>query len=192
MALAFADQIAMALSNAQLFEQVRLQAERDPLTGLFNRRHFFHLFGGVYRAQRELDGCLTVLMVDVDLFKSINDRHGHTIGDQVLVGLAEYIQSLLREEDILARFGGEEFILLLPGADAGQAEQIADRLRSQIEATPLASERGPISITVSIGTCTHDFARDPFLSMDEIVDRADLALLAAKQNGRNQVREYAN
>jgi diguanylate cyclase (GGDEF)-like protein/PAS domain S-box-containing protein len=190
-ALAFADQIAMAISNARLFEQVRSLAEKDPLTGLYNRRHFFELFSGSYNALREAEGCLTVLMLDLDLFKRINDHYGHTIGDQVLIGLAEYLREKLREEDIVARFGGEEFIILLPASDEDRARRIANRLRTDIENNPFPTERGGISVTVSIGVCTHDFATDAFLSIDEIVDRADLALLQAKQGGRNQVREYA-
>ncbi len=159
----------------------------DPLTGLFNRRYALnHLENIALRAQNtQLE--FAVLMLDLDHFKQVNDRYGHTAGDQVLVALTNRLRINLRAMDLIARIGGEEFLITLPESTADQAHDIADRLRHVIEETPVILDNGTaIQMTISLGlsmgkpnTGTTDIA--------VLLERADRALYAAKAQGRNQV-----
>jgi diguanylate cyclase (GGDEF)-like protein len=123
-------------------------------------------------------------MLDIDIFKRVNDIYSHAVGDQVLRALAKVCQENLREVDLLGRYGGEEFAILLPETDAQAAEQVAERLRQQIASTPVETPRGPISFTVSLGVT---IALDGISELAVLLDRADTAMYAAKQAGRNRV-----
>ncbi len=170
-----------------LKEQLHEQANRDPLTGLFNRRYLQATL------ERELARCrrngtpLTLMMLDIDHFKSINDRYGHVAGDEVLRRMGEVLMAGARQEDVACRFGGEEFVLLLPAMPTEAAFARAEALRSQFAALSVPSPRGEVRTTVSIGVAT--FPRNGS-TMDELTHSADLALYAAKRNGRNGVRAY--
>jgi len=153
-------------------------AVTDSLTGLRNRRF----------ALRHLDGLLrsvgaAVLMIDVDRFKSINDAHGHATGDVVLQEVAERLKMHLRAADVVARFGGEEFLVVMSGAPADYAAAVAERLRVAIEAEPIAAEGRRLAITASIGVA----AADPGMPVDELLAAADAALYRAKAAGRNRI-----
>ncbi len=166
--------------------EARLQhlAITDPLTGLYNRRHFFELSQRVFSRIMGLDIPLSVLMIDADHFKSVNDRFGHMIGDQVLQGLAKRLRDNLRRGEILGRYGGEEFAVLLPETVLEAAGMVAERLREDVSQRPIPSDRGPIQITVTIGAaCVSDNDE----RIDHLLDKADKALYMAKQAGRNQV-----
>lgn len=156
-------------------------AMTDALTGLGNRRWMQEMF------DRELQRCrrdgmsLCLMMVDIDTFKGFNDHYGHTAGDRVLAAVAETLREYLRPTDLIARFGGDEFAMLLPGMTLADAEQTAERLREQLIARSPASL--PMPVTVSIGvTCAQ-----PADSMERLVHRADAAMYAAKEAGRNNV-----
>ena len=185
-----ASQAAIAFRNAALFEEVQRLATTDALTGACNRRHFLQ------RASRGLHRVLTdkqpvsVLMLDIDHFKSFNDTHGHAVGDQVLRHVAGHCQAVLREVDVFGRLGGEEFAVFLE-ASAEVAQGVAERIRQAVQ-TPLVTEGKTLSVTVSVGVAVA--ARDllatlpePDRALAETLRRADEALYAAKQQGRNRV-----
>lgn len=161
-------------------------AYSDALTGLANRRHFDELASReIKRLQRE-GGPLTALALDVDHFKAVNDRYGHDAGDEVLKSLARHGEQLLRGTDILARFGGEEFTVLLPGATQEQGRNKAEALRKALAAAPVTLEAGEaIHYTVSIGVAT--LARSEEAQLPALLKRADEALYQAKRSGRNRV-----
>jgi len=160
----------------------------DPLTGLYNRRHAIPELRAI-AARAEQTGCgYGVMVVDLDRFKLVNDHHGHAAGDAVLVEVARRLSANLREGDLLARIGGEEFLIALPGSTAPEAQLVAERLCHAVEETPirLASGLG-LSVTVSIGVAVSVPRTSAPAMIDAVVEAADLALLEAKGAGRNQV-----
>ena len=163
-------------------QRLEALASIDPLTGASNRRFFLDQAAIEISRARRLGLPLSVVMLDIDFFKAVNDRHGHEAGDRVLVELARTIRATLRSGDIFARLGGEEFILMLPGQDLTEAAQMAERLRQRIEASDC--EGCPAHITVSAGVTGLQGEGD---RIGDLLRRADLALYQAKAQGRNQV-----
>jgi diguanylate cyclase (GGDEF)-like protein/putative nucleotidyltransferase with HDIG domain/PAS domain S-box-containing protein len=160
-------------------QELQALATTDPLTGCLNRRSFFAAFETHWASAKRYDHSLSCIMVDVDHFKRINDRHGHSVGDQVLRHVAELLKTLARGTDIVCRYGGEEFCILLPQIDVVAAVAAAERFRQGIESKPCAG----ISVTASVGVSSIEFkARDP----QALLDQADKSLYAAKRNGRNR------
>lgn len=163
---------------------LRELASHDPLTGIYNRRQFFQL------AHRELGrtnrerSAMSLLILDLDHFKQVNDRFGHVAGDQLLINTARVLSEGLREFDIIARYGGEEFVILLPNTDLNQARDIAERLRGQVEQAVLPFGQELLRVTVSIGITSYHYQEEP----RELLARADHALYAAKSAGRNRCR----
>ena len=157
----------------------------DPLTGLPNRRHFMAaLERELARVKRFKTQPAAVLMVDLDHFKRINDRHGHAVGDAVLVHFAQLVRESLRITDTAGRMGGEEFAVLLPGADLETAREFAERLRHRVLRMPTAHEGAVIPLTASIGVSVLA-PDDP--RAETAMARADAAAYRAKEAGRNQV-----
>lgn len=182
---AIAEQLSLAIANLHLRETLRLQSLRDPLTGLFNRRYLEE------NLNRELQRCarrglpLTVMMLDVDHFKSFNDEHGHAAGDALLSQIGQTLGSLVREEDIACRYGGEEFTVVLPEAGAEEAALRAEGIRGEIGSTTvnhLRSTLGPR--TISIGVATFPADGD---TPAQLLAKADRALYEAKAQGRDRV-----
>ena len=176
------------LQRSLMHQQLAAAARTDPKTGLLNATAWQREADGeVARAQRT-NSPLALLLVDVDHFKSVNDSHGHLIGDEVLRALATELRQQVRESDVVGRFGGEEFTVLLPRTDAAGACRIAERLRSSAGGLSVATADARIRVTVSIGVAVFDeHGRDLF----ELLAAADVALYKAKDAGRNQVRVYA-
>jgi len=172
-------------------EKARLRqlAAADPLTGCLNRRGFEEVAGAALEAARREGTPMTVLTLDVDHFKRINDAHGHAAGDEVLRAVADAARAVVRETDPVARFGGEEFVMLLQGADAGQALACAERLRLRLEAAVVRFGDAEIRLTASVGCAPVDL--DEADAVARAVERADGALYAAKRNGRNRVEQAA-
>lgn len=166
---------------------LRLQelAITDCLTGFLNRRHFYELAERELNLSRRSARPLSVLMVDMDRFKDINDTLGHAAGDQVLRGIGDVFRATLRQTDIIGRYGGEEFAALLPETGPVEVCVIADRLRTEVAQHAIAWQGGSIHCTLSVGIAHFDPARD--LSVDALIDRADAALLQAKGRGRNRL-----
>jgi len=168
-------------------EVLRERLEKDPLTGVANRTAFKSFSETAFRRSEETGDPLSLLFVDIDRFKLTNDRFGHQSGDAVLVSVAKTLVSGLRQGDMVARYGGDEFVVLLPGADSQTARSIAERLCSTVaKAEHQDSKGGLIDITLSIGCATHD-TQQPFEGMDDLVSAADAAMYEAKKRGRNNV-----
>lgn len=170
-------------------------SKTDPLTGIPNRRAFFEIFGIEFRRSRRYRRQLSVLMIDLDHFKQINDRWGHPFGDHVLREVARIISENIRESDILGRYGGEEFVLALPEASIEHAVQAAEKLWRAVEAAEFRTEDLPppgepaVKMTVSIGISALPVEehQDGF----ELIQRADQALYEAKRTGRNRASVFA-
>jgi len=183
--------VKVVVVSRDITEQKRLEAElremaaTDMLTGLPNRRHFLgQLEQEKARVSRSEEKSAAVLMIDIDNFKMVNDTFGHATGDHVLRHLATLMREELRKIDTLGRLGGEEFAVILPGADASAAEIFAERLRKQVAETPVAHEDRIISLTISIGVTE---IKPLDVSADDALTRADRALYRAKECGRNRV-----
>ena len=163
----------------------------DSLTGLFNRRHFFELARQeLVRAER-YQHPLTLIMLDIDHFKQVNDTFGHITGDDVLVMGTGLIRASLREGDVVGRYGGEEFVILLPNTEPEQARLAAERLRASIASQNLDTDKGPVSVTISIGIASIDHTKDaPAPNLDQLLLWADEALYNAKRAGRNRIAVY--
>jgi diguanylate cyclase (GGDEF)-like protein len=181
LACRFADAAALALDNAQIRARLEYQAQTDSLTGLYNHRYFHErLRAELTRASRSRDA-VAVLMLDIDDFKRVNDVHGHGSGDQVLTDLAELLRGALRGSDVVCRLGGEEFGVIMPSGDAGDAFMLARRLTDALD----EMEFGPAGkITISVG-----ISQGPEHAMNprELVACAEAAMMTAKARGKNQI-----
>ncbi len=164
------------------------QSRRDALTGLFNRRHFQEMLTIELERTRRSPSPTSLILVDIDRFKRINDTYGHTAGDQVLRQVAGRVGFGLRRPDTACRYGGEEFTILLPNSDACSACNVAERLRADIETITTTESGDPLSITVSLGVAT--IPTGERWDSDTLINRADQALYAAKKGGRNRVAAW--
>jgi len=168
-----------ALENIQT---VTNHANRDFLTGLYNRRHFFEHMHDYIEDRDEGAESLAIGMIDIDFFKKVNDTYGHDTGDRAIVHLAEILTSSTNPRDIVSRFGGEEFCVTLKNINRFSAHDIFDRIREEISQTPLYSDnKEPIYLNVSIGVSMYED------SLDDTIHQADMMLYNAKNSGRNQV-----
>ena len=172
----------------QLYQEVQRLANQDPLTACFNRRHFMTLAEQELQRAIRYQHTLSLVMLDIDEFKIFNDLYGHQIGDQILCELVNLCQKKLRSIDILGRYGGEEFIILLPETVASGGLQVAERLRESIEKMERVSITKKSPLTVSMGVASLNSNNDPAQTLDMLIKRADQALYAAKSAGRNSVR----
>jgi diguanylate cyclase (GGDEF)-like protein len=170
-------------------EQLRQMAITDSLTRASNRRHFMELAARELERSRRYGRQFSLIMLDIDLFKNVNDTHGHDTGDQVLVTFVEQARMELRQNDLLARFGGEEFVALLPETDLVGAGNVAERIRRRMEALRIENGAGKtVRFTVSAGVA--GYSRD-IEDMDSLLKLADTALYKAKDLGRNRVQVLA-
>lgn len=158
-------------------------ATTDSLTGLFNRRHMIALMDTELSKYQRRSSHLTLMLMDLDHFKQINDQYGHDIGDQVLVTVSDLLKSSMREQDYIGRWGGEEFLAVLPETDLDQATASAERIRQAIQTLVIDSDDKNVSVTISIGITQH--RAEELLS--NAIARADHALYASKSDGRNRV-----
>jgi diguanylate cyclase (GGDEF)-like protein len=165
------------LSNRN--QKIQLLADTDKLTGLFNREKFDQYLTNLIGSDEQSDTSLSLLLLDVDHFKKINDTKGHLEGDRILKGLADVLKSKMRPSDLLARWGGEEFVVVLPDTKLDSAKDFAERLRTHVEQNTIVG----VNVSVSIGI-TQLTATD---NIDALLSRADKALYQAKSNGRNRI-----
>ncbi len=178
-----AAQVSIALENSRMFEQLRQMALTDALTGLFNRRSFFNLAQNSFDHALRYNEPFALILFDLDHFKEVNDKFGHSAGDEVLLALSVLCRRMVRKIDIIGRYGGEEFIIALPNTNLHSACAIAERLRDAIATANITHHDHIITIKASFGVAIR--IQDD--SLDHVIERADQQLLRAKQMGRNRV-----
>ena len=184
-AVSVAEHVGLALANLMLRSDLRQLSIRDPLTGLFNRRYMEETLQIEIRRAERKEHSIGVIMLDIDHFKTFNDRFGHAAGDELLQSLGTLIRTNLRAGDIACRYGGEEFVLILPEASEGAARQRAEDLRERahrMEVRHLDTVLGPVSISLGVGMYP-DHGRTP----RPLLASADAALYRAKEGGRDRV-----
>lgn len=179
--------LGIALHNVELFAEIREHGLRDALTGCFNRAHGLEALDNEIQRARRSDNPLSVLMFDVDQFKRINDEHGHLCGDAVLRAIGHRLRQVLRRSDLRCRFGGDEFLVLLPETAAVGASRVAEWVRGEIEQIAIEGQGATVTPTISMGVATATAGEQA----DALLERADRALYAAKAAGRNCVRGAA-
>ncbi|MBI5502435.1 MAG: GGDEF domain-containing protein [Deltaproteobacteria bacterium] len=170
-------------------EQMYISATQDALTRLNNRKYFDEQFLAEYAFASRHRIALSVLMIDIDHFKKVNDTYGHPAGDLVLKVVARTLAKILRTEDIVARYGGEEFVVVTRGIDKANTRVLAERIRSTVEALAIPHESGELKNTISVGTATLIDGSPP--SRTALVAAADTALYRAKRRGRNRVEQWS-
>ena len=177
--------LSLTLRNADAHQDLHNMALRDPLTGVFNRRALDEPLLRELKAGLRYGAPACLMILDLDYFKTVNDRLGHTAGDLVLRELASFMTNTVREIDIVGRYGGEEFAIILPHTSVEQAQPLAERLRNRIETHAFDVEDGSVRLTASIGIA--EVCNPAIASVEDWVNAADAALYDAKAQGRNRV-----
>lgn len=182
----FTGQVGIAIQNARLFNQIEEMATIDGLTGAYSRTHFMKLCDAAIEEHGSTNRILSLIMLDIDYFKKINDTYGHLAGDKVLKKLVSTIKEELNENSIIGRYGGEEFLILLKETDLEKALDLAEKLRVKVEGMQVRISNGCcVKITSSIGVVSYN---KNFENISQLIEKADEALYISKENGRNQVR----
>ncbi len=182
------NELTMILDNARLYEGAKRMAITDGLTKIYNHRFFQELFEKEFKRAYRYNSTFSLIMLDIDFFKRLNDTYGHLYGDEILKEMANLVKGCLRTMDILARYGGEEFAILLPETDLEDAVFTADRIRMAVENHDFPQSKGkPVKVTVSQGVTT--YPSSDIEKRSDIVAKADAALYEAKEAGRNCVRQ---
>jgi diguanylate cyclase (GGDEF)-like protein len=180
----FASHAGAAIRNARLHSQLHELAIRDPMTGIFNRRYFFELAESVFDQARRYNRSISAIIFDADHYKSVNDTFGHLVGDEVLKQIATRCSAVIRQADIFGRYGGEEFVIVLPETGLTGAVKLAERLRQAICESPFETEKGPVPVTISLGVARSKRSTTTLL---QLLGDADEAVYLAKSTGRNRV-----
>ena len=181
--------LAVSMKNAQLFRETRENSLRDGLTGCFNRTHGIEMTDSELRRARRSHLPLSVIMFDLDHFKTINDKYGHLCGDSVLAAVGRRMKDVLRASDVRCRYGGEEFLVVLPETPLEGAKRVAETLRKEMADAPVRWEGGELTISASFGVTA---ALESEVDTPMVIARADSALYRAKSDGRNCVRVAAD
>ncbi len=181
-------QVGVSLQNARMYQSMEERATTDGLTGLTNHRAFQERLARLHALAERTGQKFSIILTDIDHFKSINDTYGHPVGDQVLRRVSALFAGRARKVDIVARYGGEEFVLVLPDTDGEGAEHFANKLREEVAAQTMTSEHGSFHVTISMGVAEY-----PADSRDrqQLIELADQALYHCKENGRNCVVRHA-
>ena len=182
-------QFLLGIKRAVLYQDVQELAITDSLTGVFNRRYYLERFKEELERSKKFNYKFCCLMVDIDYFKDYNDRYGHILGDAILRELAKTIQENTRQIDLIGRYGGEEFSIILSETDKDAATLAAGSIRQAVEYKPIRAYDEELKIRVSIGISTFP---DDGQDIETLIDRADSALYQAKQAGRNKVCVYGS
>jgi diguanylate cyclase (GGDEF)-like protein len=178
-----ASHLAVSLANAGMVKQLEQLATTDGLTGLYNKRTMLELGAQKIEAAQRFGHPLSVLITDIDFFKKVNDTYGHDVGDEVIKGLGRILKETKRATDVVARFGGEEFVVLCDQTDAQGAHLLAERVREVLATTVFPTSIGPLSVTASIGVASWPQGDG---SWEALFKAADEALYESKRGGRNR------
>ena len=178
--------IGASIGNIKLFEKTQLQAKTDGLTGLVNHKTFYELLEKELRRCQRYGGQISIIMVDIDNLKSINDTYGHRAGDIAIKRVSRKIAACIRKIDVAARYGGDEFAIILPNTSIPDAVIAAERMIGEVSQTPIIWEREKIQLFISIGVGQYEGDMRP----EDITHHSDEALYAAKQAGKNTVRVF--
>jgi diguanylate cyclase (GGDEF)-like protein len=188
LAVAISHQAALTIQRARLLEKARAIEQRattDSLTGLHNRQQILDLAEREFQRARRFRHPLALLMVDIDNFKQVNDTFGHAAGDQVLLAVATRGRDNLRDIDLLGRYGGDEFVILLVESELDAARRVAERIRQSVADMPVDIDQGPLNVTISVGVALFT---EECPNLATLLNDADVALYAAKKVGKNQVK----
>ncbi len=170
----------------ELNEELQELSNRDPLTHSYNRRYFSDVSQKMLNLASRANHSLSVIILDIDNFKNINDNYGHSIGDNVIITLARSLEEYVRTSDVISRFGGEEFVILLYNVSLPNGKKIAEKIRKNIENLKIETKQGDVQFTLSLGVAQYDKEQD-FNNLEHTISRADKALYLAKSGGKNQV-----
>lgn len=179
-------QLRMVAQLEQAHNKLQHLSITDELTQTYNRRYFAEVADREFERSRQARNQVAVLLMDADNFKKVNDTYGHHVGDQVLRQMANITRSCIRKNDVLARWGGEEFIVLLPQASLAEALEVAERIRISVLSNPVELPEKPLAVSVSIGLATLESTMQRF---DDMLRAADKALYRAKHQGKNRVEQ---
>jgi diguanylate cyclase (GGDEF)-like protein len=170
-------------------EALKVLASTDPMTKLYNRRYFAEVSEDIFNVSKRSESDFCLVMFDIDDFKSVNDTYGHHIGDKVIIGVANILIGNTRKSDILCRYGGEEYIILLPNTGIESSIHIADNIRKSVEEmVTLYDENKELKVTISVGVSMTDVMSDK--AIETSINKADNALYEAKRSGKNKVVKY--
>ena len=178
--------VGASIGNIKLFEKTQRQATTDGLTGLSNHKRFYEILERELWRSRRYGGQISVIMVDIDNLKKINDAYGHRAGDRVIKEISRRIRACIRQVDTAARYGGDEFAVILPKTSLSKAVIVAERMVDEVWRTPMVWKREQIGLSISVGLGQYDANISP----EEITSRSDQALYTAKQAGKNTVRIF--
>lgn len=184
-----ASHLSVSMQNIKYVDKLKSMSSIDGLTGLCNHRFFYHRLKQEIASAGRYRDKLSVVMMDIDFFKKVNDTYGHKAGDRILIGVASILQNACRESDLVARYGGEEFALILPRTPKERAMTIADRIRERVNKREFCINNEGLKISVSMSAGISEYPYDG-QSCNELVERSDEALYYAKHSGRNRVELY--
>jgi diguanylate cyclase (GGDEF)-like protein len=183
-----ASHVAVSLANARMLKRLEELATTDGLTSVYNKRALIEHANRKLKTAARYRRPMSVLVCDIDHFKRVNDTYGHDVGDVVIKGLADLLKRVKRDTDIVGRFGGEEFVLVCEETDERGGQQLAERIRVELEATRFHTELGPLSVTASVGVAPFPMAGD---SWEALFKATDEALYVSKRGGRNRVTVWS-
>jgi diguanylate cyclase (GGDEF)-like protein len=170
-------------------EELKLLASMDPMTKLYNRRYFSEISEDIFNLCKRTNNDISLIMFDIDDFKSVNDTYGHHVGDKVIIGVADILLEHTRKSDIVCRFGGEEYIILLPDTDLESSMQTAQNIRELVEKMVITyDQHKQLQVTISVGISMVDLLADEDIEI--AINKADNALYEAKRSGKNKVVSY--
>jgi diguanylate cyclase (GGDEF)-like protein len=183
------NQVSMVIDNSMLHQRIRDMAHTDGLTGLLNHRTFMEKIEEEFRRLDRENQDFSLLLLDIDYFKKVNDEHGHPVGDIALKSVARTIREMARSIDFVARYGGEEFAVGMVGANSEGARTTAERIRKTVENTDIIAGNVTLRCTLSIGIASHSRSCE---KKETLIDQADQALYHAKRSGRNRICLYGD